>query len=144
MKISNVIGAVVGIGIGLAVTSAIIDEAKKENIKDNKKIKVFISTPMTGLSEAKILSDIEKAKKDIKILLGHKTDNYEIEFIHNFTPNIEESDTNNSIKCLGNAILILANCDYIYFNKGWENSRGCCIEHDVAKRYSVRKLYCNN
>lgn len=32
-------------------------------------------------------------------------------------------------------------CDAAYFAKGWENARGCKIEHDVAKAYGLEILY---
>ena len=32
-------------------------------------------------------------------------------------------------------------CDAAYFAKGWENARGCKIEHEVAKAYGVKIIY---
>jgi hypothetical protein len=32
-------------------------------------------------------------------------------------------------------------CDAVYFCKGWENARGCRIEHEVAKQYGVQIIY---
>lgn len=32
-------------------------------------------------------------------------------------------------------------CNVVYFCKGWENARGCKIEHEVAKAYGVETVY---
>lgn len=32
-------------------------------------------------------------------------------------------------------------CDAVYFCKGWENARGCRIEHEIAKQYGLLIIY---
>ena len=32
-------------------------------------------------------------------------------------------------------------CHAVYFCKGWENARGCRIEHEAAKAYGLEILY---
>ena len=32
-------------------------------------------------------------------------------------------------------------CDVVYFCKGWEQTRGCKIEHEVAKVYGMKIIY---
>jgi hypothetical protein len=32
-------------------------------------------------------------------------------------------------------------CHAVYFCKGWENARGCIIEHDVARAYGLEIIY---
>ena len=32
-------------------------------------------------------------------------------------------------------------CHAAYFCKGWENARGCCIEHDAAVEYGLDIIY---
>lgn len=32
-------------------------------------------------------------------------------------------------------------CEAAYFCKGWENARGCKIEHEAAKAYGVKIIY---
>jgi hypothetical protein len=32
-------------------------------------------------------------------------------------------------------------CHAVYFCKGWENARGCKIEHDVAMAYGLEIIY---
>lgn len=31
----------------------------------------------------------------------------------------------------------MSRCDVAYFSKGWENARGCRIEHEAAKAYGL-------
>ena len=42
---------------------------------------------------------------------------------------------------LGESLKKLAKCRYAYFCKGWENARGCKIEHMAAKAYGLELLY---
>lgn len=34
---------------------------------------------------------------------------------------------------LSQSLLRMGACDVVYFRKGWENARGCKIEHEVSK-----------
>lgn len=34
----------------------------------------------------------------------------------------------------------LCGCDYIYFIKGWENSKGCCLEYNIAFQLGIKIL----
>jgi len=35
-------------------------------------------------------------------------------------------------------------CHKVYFAKGWEQARGCKIEHDAAIRYGLEVIYEEN
>jgi hypothetical protein len=35
----------------------------------------------------------------------------------------------------------MAHCNTVYFAKGWENARGCKIEHEVALQYGLNIFY---
>ena len=35
----------------------------------------------------------------------------------------------------------MAICNAVYFAKGWENARGCLIEHEVALQYGLDIIY---
>lgn len=45
------------------------------------------------------------------------------------------------IAFLGKAVSAMSQCDAVYFCRGWENARGCEIEHDVAQTYGLDILY---
>lgn len=35
----------------------------------------------------------------------------------------------------------MSSCNVIYFCPGWENARGCRIEHDAAAEYGLEVMY---
>jgi hypothetical protein len=35
----------------------------------------------------------------------------------------------------------MSKCDAVYFCNGWENARGCKIEHDIAIAYGLLTIY---
>jgi hypothetical protein len=35
----------------------------------------------------------------------------------------------------------MSQCSIVYFAKGWENARGCKIEHEVALQYGLEIIY---
>ena len=42
---------------------------------------------------------------------------------------------------LGNSLTSMSRCHAVYFCKGWENARGCKIEHDAAVAYGLDIIY---
>lgn len=88
-------------------------------------MKVFISQPMYGLSDKQIL-DI---RDGIKLFLEQNG----FEVIDSFL----KDDDKNRIEMLGKSIELLGQADYIYLSKGWENSKGCRIECEVAREYGI-------
>lgn len=48
---------------------------------------------------------------------------------------------NKSVYYLSNAIECLSKVSVIYFCKGWENYRGCKIEHTIATEYGIPIIY---
>lgn len=88
-------------------------------------MKVFISQPMYGLSDNQIL-DI---RDSIKAFLEQNG----FEVIDSFL----KDDDKNRIEMLGKSIELLGKADYIYMAKGWKESKGCRIEHAVAREYGI-------
>ena len=48
---------------------------------------------------------------------------------------------NDAVRCLAESIKFMSNVDAVYFLKGWEEARGCKIEHEIAKQYGIEVLY---
>lgn len=100
------------------------------------KRRVFISQPMKGLSNEKILELREKYKQDVINMFPDD----EIEFIDSMV-NINtshDSDIKNiPVAYLGKSISLIATADLVYFADGWENTNGCVIEHDICMRYGI-------
>lgn len=96
--------------------------------------KLFISQPMNGLSDDVILAK----RKQISEIFKKK--GYEI--IDTFF----EEEPGKEIATyplyyLGKSISSMAEADVVLFCKGYENARGCRMEHAVAKEYGVTIIY---
>lgn len=94
-------------------------------------MRVYISVPMRGRTDAEILNERRKA---IEIV---KADNpYEdIKVINNFFR--EESRNDNPLWCLGESLKRLSTADLAYFAEGWKDARGCRIEFECAVAYGI-------
>lgn len=93
--------------------------------------KLFISQPMANLTEQQIREARGKAFKEIKKLYG----NEEIEVIDSIITN--ETEGKPPIWFLGKSIELMADADICVFLKGWEDARGCRVEHLIAEEYGL-------
>ena len=97
-------------------------------IFNNKRKNVFISQPMSGIS----YKEINKVRDEILNQLKEKYPKNEITEINSlFCGNIVKRP----LLCLAESLKLMANADIIVFAHGWENARGCKIEHTCAKEY---------
>ena len=101
--------------------------------------KVFISQPMRGLTDEEILKKRNEIKKDIETKI-----NEEVEFIDSFFKDYPSNihDIHVPVWYLGKSIQLLSQADMIYFGKGWNEARGCRIEHEIAKVYGIDIIDC--
>ena len=99
------------------------------------KMNVFISQPMNGRSTEEIECEREEFVKDLKKYLGE--DIKILDTIFNFAEDVP------SLVYLGRSIEVLAKADLAVFMDGWKNARGCRIEHQAAKDYSIPTLELN-
>lgn len=95
-------------------------------------MKVFISQPMRGLTEAEIL----KTREDI-ILEVLKTKS-EAEFIDNYIHDLPADA--HPLLYLGEDIAMMAEADLVILAPGWAHARGCKVEYDVACQYEIPSL----
>lgn len=94
----------------------------------------MISQPMGGLTDEEILSKRDRVKAILE-QDGHSV-------IDTFYQNDLPSTVQNSgLFWLGASLMDMAKCDAVYFCAGWENARGCKIEHDAAISYGMLVLY---
>lgn len=90
--------------------------------------KVFISQPMNGKTQEDIISARIQAQEIVEKELGEK-----VEVLDSFF----EDFSGDALESLSRSISLLAKADVAYFVTGWENSRGCKIEHDCAVQYGI-------
>ena len=94
--------------------------------------KLFISQPMRGNTDEEILAVREKAIASAERELGEK-----VEVINSFFREAYEEGKNYPLYWLGKSISLMAQADVVYFAKGWEEARGCCIENTCAVAYGI-------
>lgn len=93
--------------------------------------KLFISQPMKGKTDERIKTEREQAIQEAEKVLGES-----VEIIDSFFENAPAEAK--PLWFLGKSLELLANADIAYFAKGWENARGCKIEHDSAIAYGIK------
>lgn len=98
-----------------------------------KVIRVFISQPMSGRTvqeikdeRANALAELSRSAKFKDAIL------VEIDSFHENALNDSKPITE-----LGKCISLMANADFVIFCKGWDKSRGCRVEFEVAKQYGI-------
>ena len=104
-------------------------------------MKAMLSQPMAGKTDEEIISTREKA---IKVL---ESKGYE--FVNTlFTDewynkeNMEQRGVVQIPLCfLAKSLENMSLCHATYFCKGWENARGCRIEHEASKAYGLEIIY---
>ena len=109
-----------------------------------EKKKAMLSQPMAGKSEAEIASTREKAvkaleKKGFEIVNTLFTDEWYSQQA------MEQRGVVQIPLCfLAKSLENMSLCHAAYFCKGWENARGCRIEHEAAKAYGLEIIYEEN
>ncbi|MCD7810269.1 MAG: DUF4406 domain-containing protein [Ruminococcus sp.] len=94
--------------------------------------KIFISQPMAGKTSEEILKARTKAA-----YMASKKLNDNVAVIDSYFKEYNSMDGYISLKYLSKSLELMAEADVVYFVKGWENSRGCKIEHQCAVSYGI-------
>ena len=92
-------------------------------------MRIMISQPMTG----RTVGDIRRERS--KVINKLKEEGHEvIDTVFNF----EGKDPyNDGLFYMGHSILAMSEVDAVVFMPGWDKSRGCKIEHELALRYGL-------
>lgn len=99
-------------------------------------MKVFISQPMKDLSDEEILKVREDAIELATIALRSSEG---VEIIDSF---FQSAPTDaKPLWYLGKSLELLSTADVCIFVKGWENARGCKIEHECCVQYGIQRFY---
>lgn len=95
--------------------------------------KLFISQPMNGKSDEDILKERQKAIEKAEEEIGEK-----VELIDSF---FQSAPTDaRPLWFIGKSLELLSVADVAYFVPGWENARGCRIEHECAVEYGIDRI----
>ena len=94
--------------------------------------KIFISQPMNGLTQEEVFAVREKAIEDAGIKIGES-----VIVLDTFILEDAPKDANAGLWYLAKSLMVMSDADVAYFCKGWENARGCKIEHTCAVEYGI-------
>lgn len=89
-------------------------------------MKIMISQPMRGKTNEQIREERAELVKQLEAE-GHEV----VDTVFENAP----ADEDTAIYCLSQSIRYIGKVDGLVFMPGWENARGCRIEHQVASAY---------
>lgn len=104
-------------------------------------MKAMLSQPMGGKSDEEIIATRERA---IKVLEAHGYEVVNTLFTDEWYSheNMEKRGVVQIPLCfLAKSLENMSLCHTVYFCKGWEQARGCRIEHDAAVAYGLTVIY---
>ena len=106
-----------------------------------EKMKAMLSQPMAGKTEQEIIETRERA---ITVLKENGYDIVNTLFTDEWYSN-EAMEARGVVQIplcfLAKSLENMSLCHAAYFCKGWENARGCRIEHEAAKAYGLKIIY---
>lgn len=103
--------------------------------------KAMISQPMNGLTDEEIEKTRNKAIGHLE-RLGYKVVNTLFTDDWYSDSAMKERGVENIPLCfLAKSLESMSFCGVVYFCDGWEDARGCRIEHEVAEEYGLDIIY---
>lgn len=104
-------------------------------------MKVMLSQPMAGKTDEEIIATRDKAVKTLTEK-GYEVVNTLFTDEWYSKENMEKRGVVQIPLCfLAKSLENMSLCHAAYFCKGWEQARGCRIEHDAAVAYGLQILY---
>lgn len=102
-------------------------------------MKVYISLPTNGRTDAEVKSMVSDAYHDIEGRVGRF--DKDVNYVFSFTGPAPEGTTNPAIYQLYCSLELMANSDIVYFCPGWQGNLNCCMEQSIAEHYGIRCIY---
>lgn len=104
-------------------------------------MKAMLSQPMAGKTEQEIVATREAAIKELEAK-GYEVVNTLFTDEWYSQDAMKARGVENIPLCfLAKSLENMSLCTAAYFCKGWENARGCRIEHEAAKAYGLFIMY---
>lgn len=105
-------------------------------------MKVMISQPMQGKTAQEILEKRDAAAAFE--LMGYEVVNTLFTNTQIDVDVVNTKDDNDAkslpLAHLARSLWFMSRCDAVYFCKGWQDARGCRIEHDAAVAYGLQVI----
>lgn len=92
-------------------------------------MKVMISQPMKGKTEEQIRTERENLVKELE------SKGYEV--VDTIFTEEAPKTSNEALYYLSKSIEVMSKVDAVVFMPGWDDARGCIIEHTMAKAYGL-------
>ena len=105
--------------------------------------KAMLSQPMAGKTEAEIVETRERAIKTLTELGYEIINTLFTDEWYSKEKMTERGVIQIPLCFLAKSLENMSLCHATYFCKGWENARGCRIEHEAAKAYGLEIIYEN-
>lgn len=102
------------------------------DLGNSKELRVYCAVPMWGRTTSEIETDLETA---VSLYSSHTGKSCELV---NYS---RERLGASPLEAFGESVKIMAKADVVLMLDGWEESRGCRLEHEVAVRYGVPIVY---
>ena len=103
--------------------------------------KVMISQPMAGKTDAEIVQTREKATAFLKGMSYEVVETFFADEWHSKEAMEERGVIQVPLYFLAESLAYMSECHAAFFCKGWENARGCRIEHEAAVAYGLTIIY---
>ena len=98
---------------------------------------LFVSTPMKGIEDVELIKlRLHECLEEVRTLFPDDDVRLLNTVITDDIPDFLKAD----LYCLGTNIRRMSAADIVYFDNGWENARGCKIEHECAKEYGIETI----
>lgn len=104
-------------------------------------MKAMLSQPMAGKTDEEIVVTREKAVKALEATGYEVVNTLFTDEWYSKEAMTERGVVQIPVCFLAKSIENMSLCHAAYFCKGWENARGCRIEHEVAKAYGLTIIY---
>lgn len=99
-------------------------------------MKIYISIPISGYNPEEQRAKAERFEKDIEAI-GHDPINpFDVQ-----EPSEYFNEKERYAYFMGFDIANLLRSDAVYFSRGWEQSKGCRLEHAAAEIYGLKIFY---
>lgn len=104
-------------------------------------MKAMLSQPMAGKTEAEIVSTREKAVAALKAQGYEVVNTLFTDKWYSKESMAERGVVQIPLCFLAKSLENMSLCHAAYFCRGWEQARGCRIEHDAAVAYGLKVIY---
>lgn len=101
-------------------------------------MRAMIVQPMADKTEQEIIETRDKAKALLEDIGYEVVDTY---FAIDDRLAFAVGHIHMPLYYLSLSLGVMSKCHAVYFCEGWENARGCIVEHEAAKRYGLKMFY---